>query len=90
MRCVDCDEREATVVWVQGSGAYSNIIRADGTPQPDRPAKRDNDLPPRPRVVEGHRGPNLCVECARRRYEATRPRGAPDWDAFTRGLPVDE
>ena len=90
MRCVDCDEREATIVWVQGSGAYSKVVRADGTRLPDRRASRRDDLPPRPRVVEGRRGPNLCGQCARGRYEASRPEGAPDWDTFTRHLPMDE
>jgi hypothetical protein len=90
MRCVDCDEREATIVWVQGSGAYTNIVRADGTRLPDRPARNRDDVPPRPRVVDGRRGPNLCGQCARGRYEATRPEGAPDWDTFTRHLPMDE
>ena len=90
MRCVDCNEREATIVWVQGSGAYTNIVRADGTRLPDRPAKNRDDVPPRPRVVEGWRGPTLCGQCARRRYEAILPEGAPDWDTFTRQFPMDE
>ena len=90
MRCVNCDEREATIVWVHGSGAYRNIVRADGTRLPDRPARNRADVPPRPRIVEGHGGPNLCSQCARSRYEATRPEGAPDWDTFTRQSPRDE
>jgi hypothetical protein len=80
MRCLDCGERDATVIWVEGTALYRNVRRA-GDPAPlDEPS-----VPPvaaksglRPR------GPNLCEPCAQRRYEASLPAGAPSWQGFTR------
>ncbi|MBD0272725.1 MAG: hypothetical protein ICV73_12445 [Acetobacteraceae bacterium] len=80
MRCVECGGREATVVWVQARPPHRDVRRR-GDPEPEPEVEDEADAPPA--AMEPPPGPNLCAECARRRYEAQRPRGAPSWEDFT-------
>jgi hypothetical protein len=80
MRCTDCRARDATVVWVQGTGIYSDVRRKG-----DLEAEEIGEAA---RVEASasesfRRGPNLCEACAELRYEASRPAGAPSWAEFT-------
>ena len=88
--CAECGEREATVTWV--TGGPPTVIRVEGTPGDgvDGEAERllkaraaaQRDQPPPPaRPVAPRTVTQLCEECARRRYDALRPPGSPDyWD----------
>jgi len=83
MRCTDCKARDATVVWVQGTGIYTDV-RREGDPkleEGEEPSLSaiDSDS----EASQG--GPNLCEACAQRRYEANLPAGAPSWEEFTHG-----
>jgi len=82
MLCIDCRERDATVVWAQGTGIYTDV-RRESDPEGDE--TRELSVPALlPDSNENERGPNLCERCAQGRYEAGRPPGAPSWEQFTR------
>jgi hypothetical protein len=82
MRCIDCGERDATVMWVQGTGTYTHVRRAGDA---RREATEESSAPTLEAQTEvAPRGPNLCDLCAKRRYEATRPAEGPSWEEFTR------
>ena len=79
MRCIDCKENEATIVWVQGTGVYANVRRAG---VPDEESAVEIEASPLPRSETPPPGPNLCESCAHRRYDAHRGAHGPSWDEF--------
>ena len=81
MLCIDCRTRDATVVWVQGTGIYTDV-RHEGDPEPEE-AEASSVPTIAPDSEPSPRGPILCEVCAQRRYEARRPPGAPSWEEFT-------
>jgi hypothetical protein len=88
MQCIDCRENEATTVWVQGTGVYTNVRRA-GDPEerdPDEVATANGVASAEPGEVSeaGPRGPNVCELCAQRRYDARRGVNTPTWEEFRR------
>jgi len=77
MRCLDCGEREATVVYVVGTPGPRRAVPSDERPQ--RGTVEEGGASP---DMPSPRGPNVCVVCAQRRYDARRPPGAPTWEEF--------
>ena len=87
MRCLECGEREAAVIWIDLTRPYRDV-RHDGEPE-----ESAIDAPPIDSTEQGAqtdaapRGPTICEECARTRYDARRPPQTPTWEEFTRHLP---
>ena len=77
--CTDCGERAATVYVVTGTEyadvVYDNGPGPDAAAQPEVPADAASPSEEDP-------GPTLCDPCARRRWDARRPPGAPARDAM--------
>ena len=87
MRCIECGAHEATVIFVQGTASTQLIDdRATGELEPTSQEVEPLDGPVED-VASSGKGPTLCEGCARRRYEARCPPGAPSWEAFMRRLP---
>lgn len=76
MRCIECGVREATIAWVRSSNVPPVLSDEDGA-RDLLPGGHDAPIPEGP-------GATLCVECAGRRYEASRRPGAPSWEEFRR------
>jgi hypothetical protein len=62
MRCVDCGQSDATVIWVQGSGVYRDV-RREGDPELVEPLEVDESLAPTtvPDSKQPRRGPNAAA-----------------------------
>jgi hypothetical protein len=88
MQCVECGDREATVIWVHAAPepfedvVYGEPLEGAGAAAAALPLPLEEAGQP----LGTGPGPTLCVECARRRYDNRRPSGSPTWDECLRRL----